>query len=95
MAIATQRHGHLEPLSDSAYSIAFNTSQPFQLACLERTKLQRQWSAYCRCAGDDNDSVTELLGRLNWRSLGSAYIVDVSFLLSEAFYEIQARPVSD
>ena len=81
MTTATQRHGHLESPSDSAYSIAFNTSQPFQSACVERTKLQRQWSAYRRCAGDKDDGLTELLGRLNWRSLGSAYIVDVSVLL--------------
>ncbi|KAL9090652.1 MAG: hypothetical protein Q9165_005140 [Trypethelium subeluteriae] len=77
MASSTQPSKHLEPPGDSAYAIAFNTSQPFRTACVERTKLQRQWSAYQRCAGDMDDSVTELLGRLNWRSLGSAIIVDV------------------
>ena len=81
MATATKRQGHLESPSDSAYSIAFKTSQPFQVACVERSRLQRQWSAYSRCAADMDDSVTELLGRLNWRSLGSACIVDVSLLL--------------
>ena len=84
MATATQRHGRLESPSDSAYSIAFNTPQPFEAACIERSRLHRQWSAYRRCAGDMDDSVTELLGRLNWLSLGSACIVDVSFLLLDA-----------
>ena len=95
MATATQRYGHVESPSDSAYSIAFNTSQPFQLACVERTRLQRQWSAYRRCTGDMDDSVTELLGRLNWRSLGSACIVDVSLLLLDACHDIQVCPVHD
>ena len=79
MATATQRQGRPESPSDSAYSIAFNTPQPFEAACVERTRLHRQWSAYRLCAGDLDDSVTELLGRLNWLSLGSACIVDVSF----------------
>lgn len=81
MAVATQRRGDLEPSIDSAYSVAFSTSQPFNSACTNRSRLQRQWSAYYRYAGDADVSVTELLGRLNWRSLGSACIVDVSFLL--------------
>ncbi|KAF2178409.1 hypothetical protein K469DRAFT_754497 [Zopfia rhizophila CBS 207.26] len=84
MATATQRQGHLESSSDTAYSIAFNTSQPFLSACAERTRLQRQWSAYHRCAGDMDDSVTELLGRLSWRSLGSACVVDVCAPSTEA-----------
>lgn len=81
MAAATQRHARAESPSDSAYSIAFNTPQSFEAACVERTKLHRQWSAYRRCAEDIDDSVTELLGRLNWLSLGSACIVDVSLLV--------------
>jgi hypothetical protein len=80
MAAATQRHGHSNRPSESAYTLAFNTSQTFQSACEQRTKLQRQWSAYLRCAGDMGDSVTELLGRLDWRSLGNACIVDVSLV---------------
>ena len=81
MATATQRYARLESPSESAYSIAFNTPQPFEAACVERTRLHRQWSAYRRCTGDIDDSVTELLGRLNWLSLGNACIVDVSSLL--------------
>lgn len=77
MGTAAQRHGYPASPSDSAYSVAFHTSQPFQTACKERKRLQRQWSAYRHCTGDVDDSVTELLGQLNWRSLGSACIVDV------------------
>ncbi|KAI1378723.1 hypothetical protein F4677DRAFT_453398 [Hypoxylon crocopeplum] len=71
MATATQCHGN-----QSAYSIAFPTSQPFPSVCVERTRLQRQWSAYRLCVGDFDDGVNELLGWLKWSSLGSAYIVD-------------------
>ncbi len=80
MATATQRHGHSNSPNESAYTVAFNTSQTFKSACEQRTKLQSQWSAFLRCAGDTGDSVTELLSRLDWRSLGNACIVDVSLL---------------
>lgn len=85
MAAATQRHGQSAGPSKSAYALAFNTSQTFQSACEQRPKLQRQWSAYLRCAGENGHSVTELLNQLDWRSLGNACIVDVSlvaFLIS-------------
>lgn len=81
MAATTQRHGNSDRPSESAYALAFSTSQTFQAACEQRTKLQRQWSAYLRCAGDMGDSVTELLSRLDWRSLGNACIVDVSLVV--------------
>lgn len=77
MAAATQRHGESRSPSESAYTVAFNTSQTFKSACDQRAKLQSQWAAYLRCAGDTGDSVTELLGRLDWRSLRNACIVDV------------------
>ena len=78
MAAATQRYGHSNHSSDTAYALAFKTSQVFQSACEQRTKLQRQWSAYLRCATDMGESVTELLRRLDWRNLGNGCIVDVS-----------------
>ncbi|KAF2429263.1 O-methyltransferase family protein [Tothia fuscella] len=76
MATATQRHGQICSSGKSAYSIAFNTSQPFELACVERARLQRQWAAYRSLAGDMDDCLIELLKRLNWWSLGNACIVD-------------------
>ena len=45
------------------------------------TKLQRQFSAYQWCTGDQGDGVAEMLGRLNWDSLRNARVVDVSFIL--------------
>ncbi|MCJ1267906.1 hypothetical protein MMC22_007792 [Lobaria immixta] len=78
MAAATQRQS--TGPSESAYALAFNTSQTFQSACEQRPKLQRQWSAFLRYTGEMGDSVTELLNRLDWRSLANACIVDASFV---------------
>lgn len=83
MAVATQRYGHSSRPSETAYNLAFNTSLPFQSACEQRSKLQRQWPAYLRYAGDVDDSVTEVLTRLDWLSLGNACIVDVSLRASQ------------
>lgn len=94
MATATQRQGRLEASSDSAYSIAFNTSQPFQSACSEQPRLRRQYAAYSQHAGVKNDGYIELLGRLNWRSLGSACVVDVRISLSWICYDIQPNSAS-
>ncbi|KAL9608104.1 MAG: hypothetical protein Q9167_007042 [Letrouitia subvulpina] len=77
MVTATQRYGQTSSPSESAYAIAFNTSQTFQSACEQQTKLQTQWSAYLRCAGDMDDNVTELLNLLDWQGLGNACIVDI------------------
>jgi len=78
MAQATQRHGSSGLPAESAYNLAFNTAQTFQSACEQRAALQCQWPAYLRCTGDADGGVTELLTRLDWLSLGSACIVDVS-----------------
>ena len=78
MAEATQRQDHSSQPSKSTYSLAFNTSQTFQSACEQRTKLQRQWSSYCQCVSDQDESVMELLSQLDWRSWGNACVVDVS-----------------
>ncbi|KAI0128172.1 hypothetical protein F4776DRAFT_629490 [Hypoxylon sp. NC0597] len=59
------------------YSIAFNTSQAFPLACEQRKKLQRQWTAFSRSAGDSEDCITEVLSQLDWLRVGDACIVDV------------------
>lgn len=80
MAVATQRYGNSNRPNESAYNLAFNTSQTFQSACEQRSKLQRQWPAYLRYVGDVDDSVTEVLTRLDWLSLGNACIVEVGLL---------------
>lgn len=79
MAAATQRHGYPDGPSESAYALVFKTSQTFQVRCEQRSKLQRQWSAYLRCVEEMGDNAIELLGQLDWQSLGNACIVDVSF----------------
>lgn len=81
MSASTQRYGNSERPNESAFTVAFNTSQSFQTACEQKVKLQRQWPAFLRCAGDMDDGVAELLGRLDWHSLGNACIVDVSRIL--------------
>ncbi|OTA95467.1 hypothetical protein M434DRAFT_379694 [Hypoxylon sp. CO27-5] len=63
--------------STTPYSIAFNTSQAFPLACEQRKRLQRQWTAFSRCSGDVEDCITEVLGQLDWLRVGDACIVDV------------------
>ena len=90
MAAATQRHRYSDGPSESAYALAFNTSQTFQFRCEQRSKLQRQWSAYLRCVGEMGDNAIELLGQLDWHSLGNAYIVDVSFV-AFPIYSIRSR----
>ncbi|KAM7211850.1 hypothetical protein V8F06_012762 [Rhypophila decipiens] len=71
--------------SSSAYTLAFKTGNlSFQSACQQRSKLQRQWPAFLRCLGDRDDSVAEVLSRLDWLSLGSACVVDLCSQSTEA-----------
>lgn len=81
MAAATKARGQGDQIGEgtsSAYALAFNTGGlPFQSACQQRTKLQRQWPAFLGCLGDRDDSVAEVLSRLDWLSLGNACVVDV------------------
>ena len=80
MAAATERQGRRKDSSESAYSVAFNTTKPFQSACLEQPRLQRRYNAYMRYTAAASNGFIELLARLNWRSLGNSCIVDVSLL---------------
>lgn len=77
MAAATERKGKRKGSNDSAFSVAFNTSKTFQSACSEQPRLQRRYLAYTQYTGSKNDGFLELLGRLNWRSMGSACVVEV------------------
>ncbi|KAI0841391.1 hypothetical protein F5Y06DRAFT_285499 [Hypoxylon sp. FL0890] len=78
-SVATRFQGQPGRPSDAMtpYSIAFNTSQAFSLACEQRKKLQRQWPAFFRCASDAEDSITEVLSQLDWLRIGESCIVDV------------------
>ncbi|KAI4598805.1 hypothetical protein KJ359_002698 [Pestalotiopsis sp. 9143b] len=79
MAAATERNGLAVDPYESAYTVAFNTTQTFQSARQESMRTQRQWAAYLRYVTDvvDDRSSMEPLDRLEWSSLGNACIVDV------------------
>ena len=78
MATATQRFGHSQHPNESAYNVAFNTPATFAGACEQRSKLQRQWPAYLRYGtGDVDASVTDILTRLDWLTLGNVFVVEV------------------
>jgi hypothetical protein len=64
--------------NSSAYMVALNTPRSFDLDCAEVPQLNRQWLAYRHSVGILDDSVTALLGLLNWQSLGDSSIVHVS-----------------
>lgn len=82
MAEATQRFGHTHRPEESAYNVAFNASATFASIYEKRSKLQRQWPAYLHyIAGDIDASITEVLTQLDWRSIGKATIVEVSFVI--------------
>lgn len=97
MTAATQRcmDGHSDGPETSAYNLAHNTSQTFQSACEQRPRLRRQWHAYLRHTGAEDDGVIELLRRLDWFSLSNAYIVDVSeAATSHSIRNITSRKVT-
>lgn len=79
-SVATRLQGQpgQSPDTATAYATAFNTSQPFYLACEQRKKLQRQWPAFSRCTVDAEEGVMEVLGQLDWLRVGDACVVDVS-----------------
>ncbi|KAH8726144.1 O-methyltransferase family protein [Phaeosphaeriaceae sp. PMI808] len=76
MATVSRRSSPSGPSTYSAYNLASGSEHSFELTCVTQPKIQRQWSAYRSCVGDLDDSITELLARLNWRSLGSMCVVD-------------------
>ncbi|RYP41562.1 hypothetical protein DL767_000904 [Monosporascus sp. MG133] len=86
MAAATKLQGQPGGPNDAvtAYAVAFNTSQTFPVACDQRKKLQRQWLAYFRCSVDVEETVPEILGRLDWIRVGNACVVDVCARSAEA-----------
>ena len=78
MAAATHRFGNSQRTHESAYNIAFKTSATFATVCEQRAKLRRQWLAYLRYGmGDADASITDILTRLDWDSLGSASVAEV------------------
>ncbi|KAL8243605.1 hypothetical protein R6Q59_009863 [Mikania micrantha] len=76
MSTLTQRYGNAFPTNDSAYCIAFNTSQPFDVACVEGSRLRRGWLAYKSNTQIVDESIADVLLRQDWHSLGDAKVVD-------------------
>ena len=63
----------------SAYNVATDSPVPFATASEQKSKLQRQWTAYQQYGmGDVYSSMIDVLTRLNWAKLGSALIVEVT-----------------
>lgn len=77
MAKATERQSQQQGSTESAYSLAFNTTRPFHSACSEEPRLQRRYNAYVRYTMSASSGFLDLLARLNWASLGAACVVDV------------------
>ncbi|KAL4756994.1 uncharacterized protein BDW70DRAFT_163963 [Aspergillus foveolatus] len=79
MPTATQRFGSSQNPTETAYSMALRTIQPFGVAIQEQPKLGRQWSAYLRHAVGlhQEKGIMEMLSQLKWSNLGNAFIVEV------------------
>ncbi|KAL2871730.1 uncharacterized protein BJX67DRAFT_369800 [Aspergillus lucknowensis] len=79
MPTATHRFGGSRHPTETAYSLALNTLQPFGAAIQERPKLGRQWSAYLHNAVGlhQEKEIAEMLSQLKWSSLGNAFVVEV------------------
>lgn len=62
----------------SGFELSSNTGLTFSAVCEQQPRMQRQWAAYLGTVGDTSRGLIDLLDRLDWASLGSACIVDVS-----------------
>ncbi|RYO97385.1 hypothetical protein DL765_011229 [Monosporascus sp. GIB2] len=79
MAAATRRWGISSKANETAYNLAFDTSTMLSNACEQQPRLRRQWPEYLRYGmGDIEEGVTDVLTQLDWRSLGTATVVDSS-----------------
>lgn len=78
MAETTKRGGD----SENSHGARANTMNQIQdsptILSLQNHRLQRSWSTFLQCLGDVDDSIDEVLIRLDWHILGKATIVDVS-----------------
>ncbi|KAI0539698.1 hypothetical protein GGR58DRAFT_463806 [Xylaria digitata] len=84
-SVATRLQGRLGTIdATTPYTVAFNTSRGFQVACEQSKKLRRQWLAFSRCVVNAKDDFTETLGQLDWFRTRDARIVDVRASSSEA-----------
>ena len=95
MATATQRFGQSQRPHESAYNVALNTSVTFMSMCEQRSKLERQWSAYLRHAMSDVElSIADVLTSFDWLSLGNATVVEVSLRILDFEYPFNFPPLA-
>lgn len=81
MAEMTKRGGMLEDSTENGACADGTQTLPLPtLLSLQNPKVQRSWSTFLQCLGDVDDSIDEVLIRLDWHSLGRATIVDVSLV---------------
>ena len=86
MATAVTEHdSKADSAVQSGYSIATGSLQSFQSACKDQDRLQRQWSAFRQCIADTRDSLSDVLGRMDWSCLGEVRVVDVSAVTQMCF----------
>ncbi|KAI1758538.1 hypothetical protein GGR53DRAFT_529466 [Hypoxylon sp. FL1150] len=77
MAAATRRWGPTSKGNETPYNIALDTSTAFSSACQQSPRMRRQWPSYLQHGmGDIEAGVTDVLTKLDWRSLGNSTIVD-------------------
>jgi hypothetical protein len=87
MSTATKEFAGSDRPDQSAYNVAFERSITLAGCFEQRPKLQRQFAAYLSYGtGDEDAGVQDVLMRLDWRSLGNATIVDVSWSAPSALF---------
>jgi hypothetical protein len=78
MAAATQRFGSSQQPYESAYNLAFNTSDTFASSCEQRPHLQRQWPAYLRYGmGDVDEGIMDILTSMDQLRQDNVTVVEV------------------
>lgn len=79
MPLATRRFPASDRADQCAYAAAFDTDVPLASVFELRPRLQRQFATYLAfVTSDDQAGVRDVLMRVDWASLGSATVVDVS-----------------
>lgn len=94
MSSATKQFSGSDRPERSAFNVAFDTSMTFAGCAEQRPKLQRQFAASLSCSTSDEDAgVLDVLTRLDWRSLGNATVVEVSFSQPLTSSELSPAPL--
>ncbi|CAK1361635.1 hypothetical protein CB0940_03009 [Cercospora beticola] len=77
MVTASKQFADVQDAQHTAFNLAMSTPHSFAKSCEQERRLSRRAQTYFRyCMGDDDAGVREVLGQLDWSSLGNATIVD-------------------